>query len=444
MLEKFLSSKFANNLVSLFENLPKPLHLDVTRINDIKIIALILIFLAMLIFIVLVFFIIIRDLFSFFKRKNIVLGSGGRSEKESDENTDESDLFDLQEKKELELELQKELDMALAQKAELENKKKLEKEEKIRAKKEKEIKNKKETKKIAKNDKVIIDFDWKKQKDFSTKDTKIDSSMLVYTKSSTDLHQLYGLLLDMLSRGVDDLKIFQTLNYKSQGLANEGDILKFVDAVKIFVRLCKEGKFDDLISKDDLPDCEQALFHLANNDVSLALVLLEKLMDNEINKVAKLGDAKQRQIFTAISNYACCMGTLAEKDDLMLATSVYETAIELNSTNVTAWSRLADVYRTTEAESRAIWAYQKAYSFADMDMVGSETANACKYLSGYLYAQGNSLQSVKMYNVAKEYYDSLGINNTFSVQEIDAINIITDNLNKNMPETISKLLQKSR
>lgn len=450
MLEKFLSSKFANNLVSLLEELPNPLHVDITEINDIKLIALFLIFLGMLIFILLIFFVVVRDIFSFFKRKNVfggkgASGSGGReTDSDEDSDEDEDDLFDAQEKRELELELQKELDLALAQKAELENKKKLEKEEKIREKKEKEIKKKKETKKTAKKDKVIIDFDWKKQKDFSSKDKIIDSSMLVYKRTSTELHQLCGLLLDMLGRGVDDLKIFQTLNYKSQGLANEGDILKFVDAVKTFVRLCKEGKFDDLISGGNVPDCGQALFHLANNDISLVLVLLEKLMDNEIDKISKTGDLKQRKILMDISNYACCMGALAEKDDLMLATNVYETAIELNSSNVTAWNRLADVYRITDSESRAIWAYQKAYSLADLDIIGSDTANACKYLSGYLYAQGNSLQSVKMYNVAKQYYDSLGMNNTFSAQEIDAINIITANLKNNMSETISRLLQKSR
>ena len=232
MLEKFLSSKFANNLVSLLEELPNPLHVDITEINDIKLIALFLIFLGMLIFILLIFFIVVRDIFSFFKRKNVfggkgASGSGGReTDSGEDSDEDEDDLFDAQEKRELEQELQKELDLALAQKAELENKKKLEKEERIREKKEKEIKKKKETKKTAKKDKVIIDFDWKKQKDFSSKDKIIDSSMLVYKRTSTELHQLCGLLLDMLGRGVDDLKIFQTLNYKSQGLANEGDILK--------------------------------------------------------------------------------------------------------------------------------------------------------------------------------------------------------------------------
>ena len=272
----------------------------------------------------------------------------------------------------------------------------------------------------------------------------IDNSMLSYSQGATSLNQLMGLLVDMIGRGIDDLKIAQTMNYKTQGMENVGDILKMIDAVRYFIKLCQDGAFDKLESSQELPDVKQALYHLANNDASLALILLENLMDKMVDKAASAKDDRKQKIFSDVSVNACCLGTLAENSDMMLATSVYEMAIELNPNNPTAWNRLGDVYRLTSNDSRAIWAYESAYSFADEELNAADLANASSRLSEYLYAQGNSLQAAKMLNTAKQYYDSLGVNNRFSKKEIEAISIIEGNHLQNLPELIEGLLQRNR
>ena len=249
----------------------------------------------------------------------------------------------------------------------------------------------------------------------------------------------------MLGRGVDDLKIAQTLNFKNQGMSDENDILKTIDGVKQFIDLCISGKFAKLEQYSRLPQEDQALYHLANGDPSLALALLENLMDTNIDKAnSSASEEKRQRIFAEVSGYACCFGSLAEMNDIMLATSAYELAIELQSTNVTAWGRLGDVYKAANSMPKAVWAYQNVLNFADGEIDIAQIANANKHLSEHLYAEGNSLQAAKLYNSAKQYYDSLGVNRRLDKQEIEIINIIESNQQTSLPEMIQKLLGRSR
>jgi predicted TPR repeat methyltransferase len=125
---------------------------------------------------------------------------------------------------------------------------------------------------------------------------------------------------------------------------------------------------------------------------------------------------------------------------MMLATSAYELAIELLSTNVVAWGRIGDVYHKTNALSKAAWAYQNVLGFADEEVNADQIANANRHLSEQLYADGNSLQAATLYNSAKQYYDSLGISRRLDKQEIEIIQIIEENQTASLPETIQKLL----
>ena len=72
----------------------------------------------------------------------------------------------------------------------------------------------------------------------------------------------------------------------------------------------------------------------------------------------------------------------------------------------------------------------------------AQIANANKHLSEHLYAEGNSLQAAKLYNSAKQYYDSLGINRRLDKQELEIIDIIESNHSSSLPEMIYKLLGK--
>ena len=128
----------------------------------------------------------------------------------------------------------------------------------------------------------------------------------------------------------------------------------------------------------------------------------------------------------------------------MLATSSYELAIELQSTNVVAWGRLGDVYKKASSMPKAIWAYQNVLNFADSEIDINQIANANKNISEHLYAEGNSLQAAKLYNSSKQYYDSLGINRRLDKKEVDIIEIIEDSNETTISDMIRKLLTRER
>lgn len=50
----------------------------------------------------------------------------------------------------------------------------------------------------------------------------------------------------MIGRGVDELKIAQTIMFRNQGENSEEDIIQTVEAIKEFVALCVSGKFKGL------------------------------------------------------------------------------------------------------------------------------------------------------------------------------------------------------
>jgi membrane-associated HD superfamily phosphohydrolase len=449
MLEQLMSLDFVRALSLKTGFLIQTLNSYLEGGNNLKLLSLLLILLAFILFLCLVIIIHIRNIIYFVKSNNV---SGQLASGDSVDDDDETDDAANQE---LERELQKELELAQAEQAANEEAKKqkaLEKKskeehqaEKQKKAKEKESENKKnkERQSVGSRHKdVQIDLDWQKGRIPPAElAEKPDVTSLSYKQSVKDLNQLIGLLIDMLGRGVDDLKIAQTLNYKNQGMVEENEILKTVDAVKQFINLCVSGKFAKLKQYTSLPHEDEALYHLANGDASLALALMENLMDAYIDKAnTAASEDKKQALFTEVSGYACCFGTLAELNDVMLATSAYELAIELLSTNVVAWGRIGDVYHKTNALSKAAWAYQNVLGFADEEVNADQIANANRHLSEQLYADGNSLQAATLYNSAKQYYDSLGISRRLDKQEIEIIQIIEENQTASLPDTIHKLL----
>ena len=454
MIEQLVSMDFIT-LVSLkFDFLTQAVDAYLAGASNIKVVSLILMMLALILFLFLIIIIYVRNIIFFVRSNN-------PQKNIDDENASEDDklinLFNNDEQQELERELQKELDLALAERREKERveeeqkkkeQSKKEKDEQKKAKKEaenekKEKQNKERSRERGKN-KVEIDLDWQKGRIPPAElaaTAEISQATLSYQQSRKELGELLGLAMDMLGRGVDDLKIAQTLNYKSQGLSDENEILKTIDGVKYFISVCLSGKFGQLEKYAELPDEEQALYHLANGDPSLALALLENLMDENIDRAnASASEEKRQKIYSEVSAYACCFGSLSEINDIMLATSAYELAIELQSANVTARSRLGDVYKKANSSSKVAWAYQNVLNFADGEIDIAEIANANKHLSEHLYAEGNSLQAAKLYNSAKQYYDSLGISRRLDKQELEIIEIIESNREASLEETIHKLL----
>ena len=286
-------------------------------------------------------------------------------------------------------------------------------------------------------------MDWKKGKlrDLEQNAPTLSNEFLSYHQSTKDLSELLGLIIDMIGRGVDDLKIAQTLMFRNQGKNSEDDILQIIDSIKDFIALCINQNFDRLPNASQLPREEDALFHLAQGDPTLALAMLEALMDFNIDRSSMAGiDVKKDEIFKEISAQSCVFGSLAAINDIHLATGAFELAIELNPNNVNAWCRLGDMYAKADSNNKAVWAYQNVLTLADEEIYARQVANANKMMSQHLYAQGNSLQAAKLYNSSKQYYDSLGINRRLDKQEVEIIEIIEAHQKEELQATIQKIL----
>lgn len=425
--------------------------------NNLRIASIILMLLAFILFLFLVIIIYVKSIVSFLKsdNKNTEKDDGAVDDIFNEEDAERLNRIMSEEdrERELEKELQKELELARAEKEmfeqremqEKQRKDALRREEKANTReREKETKEKEQAEEKESEPKgIVVDLDWKKGKlrDLEQNAPTLSNEFLSYHQSTKDLSELLGLIIDMIGRGVDDLKIAQTVMFRNQGKNSEDDILQIIDSIKDFIALCINQNFDRLPNASQLPREEDALFHLAQGDPTLALAMLEALMDFNIDRSSMAGiDVKKDEIFKEISAQSCVFGSLAAINDIHLATGAFELAIELNPNNVNAWCRLGDMYAKADSNNKAVWAYQNVLTLADEEIYARQVANANKMMSQHLYAQGNSLQAAKLYNSSKQYYDSLGINRRLDKQEVEIIEIIEAHQKEELQATIQKIL----
>ncbi len=457
MLEKlltiFTSFDVIGNISNHLNMLSDVIDGYLSGIDNLRMASIILMILALLMFLFLIIVIYIKSIIAFLRNEPTDKKS---SESNDDDIFDEEDQLRLNQiieeqerERELEKELQKELDMARAERDAAEQNR--EKERK-RQQEEKQKKAKKEKKKNkdnytikAQSKEPVIDLDWKKgqlqNSEVLLSRQQISPDILSYHQSNRSLNELMGLIIDMLGRGVDDLKIAQTIMFRNHYMSSEEDVLQLISTIKDFINLCRKQEFNKLANRDSLPNETTALYHIAEGDATLALAMLEALMDTNIDRAAAVGmENKRDAMYKEVSDQAVVFGNLAAINDIMLATGAFELAIELQPRNVQAWSRLADMYAKSESTSKAIWAYQNVLNIADGEINAREVANASKNLSQHLYAQGNSLQAAKLYNSSKQYYDALGINRRLDKQEIEIIEIIESHHQDEIQSTILKLL----
>lgn len=458
LLNTLSSSEFVASLSAQFDVLANLVDSYLAGIDNLRMVSFILMILALLLFLFLIIIIYVKTIMAFWRNGNEKKGFLNETEDEEendDDIFDEEDqlrlnqIIDDQEKeRELEKELQKELEMARAERDSAETREKKKDADKIREtevqKKLAEEKELQEQKKFTEKE-FSIDLDWKKGKlkelDALAQNVEIKPDILSYHQSNRQLNELIGLIIDMLGRGVDDLKIAQTIMFRNQYMSSEEDVLQLIDAIKDFIGLCKNQEFSRLENYSSLPKEEDALYHLAEGDPSLALAMLEALMDFGISRAGSLSaDAKKDILYQEISRHASVFGNLAAVNDVMLATGAFELSIELAPNNMSAWSRLADMYSKAQSTSKAIWAYQNVLNSADGELNAREVANASKNMSQHLYAQGNSLQAAKLYNSSKQYYDSLGINRRLDKQEIEIVEIIESHHQDELQSTILRIL----
>lgn len=425
--------------------------------NNLRIASIILMLLAFILFLFLVIIIYVKSIVSFLKsdNKNTEKDDGAVDDIFNEEDAERLNRIMSEEdrERELEKELQKELELARAEKEMFEQREMQEKQRKDAVRREekantrereKETKEKEQAEEKESEPKgIVVDLDWKKGKlrDLEQNAPTLSNEFLSYHQSTKDLSELLGLIIDMIGRGVDDLKIAQTLMFRNQGKNSEDDILQIIDSIKDFIALCINQNFDRLPNASQLPRGEDALFHLAQGDPTLALAMLEALMDFNIDRSSMAGiDVKKDEIFKEISAQSCVFGSLAAINDIHLATGAFELAIELNPNNVNAWCRLGDMYAKADSNNKAVWAYQNVLTLADEEIYARQVANANKMMSQHLYAQGNSLQAAKLYNSSKQYYDSLGINRRLDKQEVEIIEIIEAHQKEELQATIQKIL----
>ena len=426
--------------------------------DNLRIVSIILMLLAFILFLFLIIILYVKSIVSFLKSDQAA--QNGNSILFDDSHTTENPSI-VESEQELERELEKELARELEQaRAEKQQTDEQEQQAQIQQKKEKQETKSAEDKKreqaqrviaeknAERNKNISVDLDWKKGKinEIDANRVMLDIESLQYQQHHKDLPELLGLIIDMAGRGVDDLKIAQTIMFRNQGQSSEDEILQVIEAIKDFIAMCLNDKFEQVKANAEtpLPQEDEALYHLAKGDPSLALVLIEALMDEEINRGASMTlGAKRDMLFQGVSNYACTFGSLAGLSDIHLATGSFELAIELAPQNVNAWSRVADMYAKAESNNKAVKAYENVLELADAEIYPQQVANAEKMLSQFYYAQGNSLQAAKLYNNSKAYYDSIGINRRLDKKEVEIIEIIESRQNEDLEATIAKILQNS-
>ncbi len=429
--------------------------------NGLRILSFGLIIFAILLFLVVIAIVYVKSIVAFVKNENRPSEDDYDDSFDDDEDNDSDEgdaLFEdsteqrnrsieeRERERELEKELQKELEIAMAEKemfamAEM---RRANEEEKKRKKEEQEEEEKSLSQAAAtKKTEAVIDLDWAKGKSRKQEvlSSPLDSDLLSYKQAHKKLIDLTGLIIDMIGRGVDDLKIAQTVMFRTQGSYSEDDVLQLIESIKDFINLCIYGNFEKIAQYVSIPKEEDALYHLAQGDPSLALAMIEALMDYNIDRSNMVSASKKEDLFKDISNQASIFGTMASINDVRLATSAFEMAIELNPNNINAWSRLGDMFALAETNNKAIWAYQNVLNQADEDIYARQVANANKKMSQYLYDQGNSLQAAKLYNSSKQYYDALGINRQLDKQEMDIIEIIESRQSEDIKQTILTILQ---
>ncbi len=283
---------------------------------------------------------------------------------------------------------------------------------------------------------TTIDFDWNRNTRFQDAENIKSADAFQYRQKPQKLIDLLGLIVDLLERGVDEPKIAQTIMYKNQHLNSEDDIIQTITAIKFFIYLCVNNRFKKIDSEKMLPQESTAIFHIGRGDCSLALVLLETLIDNNLKKIKSMyvGPEKERK-WCETSNCATIFGTLAAFTNTHLARGAFELAIELNPKNVTAWGRLGDMYAKSEIFDKAIWAYTNVLNLADEGIYTQQIANANKRLAIYYNETGWKEKADEMSEKSSDFYDKIKINLPLTDREVKIVKIIESKEFENM-ETI--------
>ena len=450
----FSSENFMSSVAGNIDVLAGLFNKYLSGAGNVRMASTILMLLAFVMFLFLIIVLYVKSIIAFLKTETASSSKAQTNEDFDEPDDDDDGIYNERElEKELERELERDLEQSrlekesheLQQRQLIDRQRELERQEQRRKENEEEKKEEKQRGEAASAKKNFqLDLDWKKGKIPELEQTAqaiLSEETLSYQQSSRALPELLGLIIDMLGRGVDDLKIAQTIMYRNQGRSSEDEIMQTISAIKDFIALAVNGKFASVRRGKQLPDEATALYHLAEGDTTFSLAMLEALMDSNIERTTTMTSGPKRdEVFIETSNQACTFGTLSAISDVQLATGAFELAIELAPKNVNAWTRAGDMYAKAGSHNQAMKAYQNVLDMADEEINIAQIANANKMLSQYYYEQGNNLKAAKLYNSSKQYYDTLGINRRLDRQELEIIEIIESRQHDELGDTINKIL----
>jgi len=419
--------------------------------GNLRIISIILLLLAFVLFLFLIVILYIKSLLSFIKESEASIG--GASAPKS--------IEDQEMEKELEKEFERDVDTPRVkkqqEKTEIDIFARKQKEVEKQKKKEKEEQELKEKMRAMPFSASITDssfrgkasmqeFDWKTGRQGELDEIAAGLSPANNMNKGRPLIDLTGLIIDMLGRDIDPAKIAQTVRSKCQGYASEEDIIQLIDAIQSLISLSNNGRFYNLKDQGPLSTPENALLALSNGDTGPALSLMEALINTMVDKAAQTDMSQKRDIiFVEASNYACTFGSIASlEDDPSLALSAFELALELSPKNTNAWSRAADAYAKSQADSKAVSAYQNVLNFADQNAYPHQIANANQKLAQYYEKQGDTKKASELYYLSNAYYSTIGINTRLTDKEQNIIDIIESKQHENMQGAVGKLLNLSK
>ena len=286
---------------------------------------------------------------------------------------------------------------------------------------------------------VQVPFDWNKdisQMQAKQQATDIDENLLSYHAESKSIKELAFLIIDMICRGVNDAKIVQAINFRTQGKECPFDVLQIVTSVRRFMNFCVDGKFFELKQTDEtLPSADEALFHLAKGDSSLALFLIQAHLQFLLDKANFQDESEKEKTRIAILKDALNLAALAEIDNLDMALEALNLIVDLAPDNPLILSRIADINLKKGNIHQAASIYSQILEAAKNYPISSDiVANAQFKLAQYF---GHSKPESNIWKRESfAFFAQAELNQKLSAQEIKIVNIIENKGDKDIENLI--------
>ena len=269
--------------------------------------------------------------------------------------------------------------------------------------------------------------------DFGNKETSADLP-------TGRIEDFVSLILNLLSRGVQETKIVQALYNYYKSRFKEEDILQIVRSVRDFLGLCNAGKFDTLPAHNELPSLSDAVISLAQGQAKQCLILLQALLNHQMSIADSENGVLQDLNYAIAANYACIIGNLARLSDTELAHNSFELATELSPKNVRAWNRLGDMYMLENSPQKAMIAFQNVLDIGDRILYAPQIADAQQYLAAYFKNMGLDAKADELQTESDNFYKTYGIRTPLSPIEDIVFRTILNNSAATTPTSVASLL----